>query len=82
MAPHKNDNESVQELLSWARKMLETNNYPTGKYQIDQCTTIMDGKQYLETLIVMIVRNMDNPTFHPTIEQLWRFREKWENRNA
>ena len=60
MAQHTYDEESVQELLGWAKKMLETKNYPTEKYQ------------------VMISKNWENPTFHPTIEQLWEYREKWE----
>ena len=71
MAQHTYDNEAVQELLNWAKKMIETKNYPTERYQVNKCTTIIDGKSYLE-----------NPTFHPTIEQLWEFREKWENKEA
>jgi hypothetical protein len=51
-------------------------------YQVNKCTTIIDGKSYLESLIAMISRNWENPTFHPTIEQLWEFREKWENKEA
>ena len=75
MTQHTYDNESVQELL-------ETKNYPTEKYQLNKCTTIIDGKQYLESLIAMIDRNWENSTFHPIIEQLWEFREKWENKEA
>ena len=82
MEQHIYDNESVQELLDWPKKMVETDNYPTERFQINKCTTIIDGKHYLETLIAMISRNWENPTFHPTIEQLWEFREKWENRGA
>ena len=41
-----------------------------------------DGKSYLESLIAMISRNWENPTFYPTIEQLWEFREKWENKES
>ena len=29
MAQHTYDNEAVQELLNWAKKMIETKNYPT-----------------------------------------------------
>ena len=82
MTQHTYDNESVQELLGWAKKMLETKNYPTEKYQLNKCTTIIDGKQSLESLIAMIDRNWENSTFHPIIEQLWEFREKWENKEA
>lgn len=78
MAQHTYDEESVQELLGWAKKMLETKNYPTEKYQVNACTSIIDGKLYLESLISMISKNWENPTFHPTIEQLWEYREKWE----
>ena len=40
MAQHTYDNEAVQELLNWAKKMIETKNYPTERYQVNQCTTI------------------------------------------
>ena len=63
MAQHTYDNEAVQELLNWAKKMIETKNYPTERYQVNQCTTIIDGKSYLESLIAMISRNWENPTF-------------------
>jgi hypothetical protein len=74
MAQHTYDEESVQELLGWAKKMLETKSYPTEKYQVNACTSIIDGKLYLESLISMISKNWENPT----IEQLWEYREKWE----
>ena len=45
MTQHTYDNESVQELLGWAKKMLETKNYPTEKYQLNKCSTIIDGNQ-------------------------------------
>ena len=80
MAQHTYDEESVQELLGWAKKMLETKSYPTEKYQLNSCTSIIDGKLYLESLISMISRNWENPTFHPTIEQQWEYREKWEGK--
>ena len=56
MAQHTYDNEAVQELLNWAKKMIETKNYPTERYQVNKCTTIIDGKSYLESLIAMISR--------------------------
>lgn len=80
MTQHTYDEESVQDLLSWARTMLETKNYPTERFQINKCTTIINGKLYLESLIAMISRNWENPNFHPTIDQLWEFREKWESK--
>lgn len=82
MAQHKYDSESVEELLEWAKKMLETKNYPTGEYQFDQCTVIIDCKLFLESLIAMISKNWENPTFYPTIEQLWKYREKWEAKES
>ena len=78
MAQHTYDEESVQELLGWAKKMLETKNYPTEKYQVNACTSIIDGKLYLESLISMLPKTRDNPTFTPPIEQLWQYREKGE----
>lgn len=80
MVQHTYDSESVQELIGWAKKMLETENYPMEKYQINKCTSIINGKLYLTSLITMISRNWENPSFHPTIEQLWEYREKWESR--
>ena len=62
MTQHTYDNESVQELLNWAKKMLETKNYPTEKYELNKCTTIINGKTYLESLVAMIGRNWQNPT--------------------
>lgn len=82
MVQHTYDSESVQELLNWGKRMLETQNYPTGKYKIDKCTTIINGKLYLESLVTMISRNWENPTFYPTIDQLWAFREKWEGEKS
>ena len=67
MAQHTYDEESVQELLGWAKKMLETKSYPTEKYQLNSCTSIIDGKLYLESLISMISRNWENPTFIPPL---------------
>lgn len=82
MEQHTYDSESVQELLDWAKKMIETKNYPTEKYQIDKCTTIIDGKSYLESLVAMITRNWENSTFHPIIKQLREFRRQWENKES
>lgn len=40
MTQHTYDNESVQELLNWAKKMLETKNYPTEKYELDRKSVV------------------------------------------
>ena len=47
MAQHTYDNEAVQELLNWAKKMIETKNYPTERYQVNKCTTIMNDKSFM-----------------------------------
>lgn len=70
--------KSVQELLAGQKKMIETKNYPTEKYQVNACTSIIDGKLYLESLISMISKTGKIRLFIPTIEQLWEYREKWE----
>ena len=44
MEQHTYDNESVQELLDWAKKMVETNNYPTERFKINKCTTNKTNK--------------------------------------
>ena len=80
MAQHTYDEESVLDPSISPKKMLETKSYPTEKYQLNSCTSIIDGKLYLESLISMISRNWENPTFYPTIEQLWEYREKWEGK--
>lgn len=80
MMQHTYDNESVQELLAWAKERLENKEYSKEKFQINKCTTIIDSKSYLESLVAMISRNWENSTFHPTIEQLWEYKEKWEER--
>ena len=45
MEQHTYDNESVQELLDWAKKMVETNNYPTERFKINKCTTIIEDRK-------------------------------------
>ena len=72
MAQHTYDEESVQELLGWAQKMLETKNYPTEKYQVNACTSIIDGKLYLESLISMISKNWENPTLLMDVSLIFR----------
>lgn len=78
MAQNTYDEETVQGLLNWAKTMLETKSYPTEKFHLNKCTAIINVKSYLESLTAMIARNWENPTFHPTIEQLMEFRNKWE----
>jgi len=75
-------NENIQELLAWAKKMLETENYPKEKFMIDQSTTIFDGKLYLANMIAIISSNWENRTYNPVIHQFEMFREKWEKSQA
>lgn len=75
---HNYDRESVQELLSWAKNMLKNKTYPEAPYQLNKCIKILDCEDYLNSSIATISSHWENPTFHPTIEHLWEFREKVE----
>lgn len=75
----KYDLESVQELLSWAREVLNNKTYPAGAFQLNKSTKILDCERFLDSMISMISRNWENPTFHPVINQLREFREKIKN---
>lgn len=75
MEQHTYDNESVQELLDWAKKWLRLIITRQRDFRSISVQQLLMAKHYLETLIAMISRNWENPTFHPTIEQLWEFRE-------
>ncbi len=68
--------DSVQELLAWAKSTLESKSYPSGRYQVNQSTAILDCGKYLESMIAVISRNWENSTFHPTIGQFREFRAK------
>lgn len=78
MAEQSYDEEAVQELLSWAQETLKNKVYPQGRFQVNKSTTILDCGKYLESMIAVISRNWENPTFHPTIGQLREFRKKIE----
>lgn len=77
---HNYDYEAVQELLSWAKNMLKNKTYPQAPYQLNRSTKILDCAYYLDGVIVTISSHWENPTFHPTIEHLWEFREKIEGK--
>lgn len=79
---HNYDYESVQELLAWAKNMLENKTYPEAPYQLNKCTKILDCAYYLDSAISTISRHWENPTFHPYIEHLWEFKEKMEGKAA
>ncbi|GAE84288.1 DUF6965 family protein [Bacteroides reticulotermitis] len=79
MELHSYDEESVKGLLDWAQDLLDSQKYPTGKFTMNKCTVILDCKHFLVSMIAMITRNWENPTFHPTIEELWEFRKQYES---
>ena len=68
------DYDSVQELLTWAKETLKNKTYPQGECQINKATKVLDCGSYLSSMIQMISRNWENPTFYPTINQLREFR--------
>lgn len=70
------DKEAVKELLSWAQDVLDNKRYPSGRFQVNKSVAILDCGKYLESMMSMISHNWENPTFHPTIDQLRSFREK------
>lgn len=73
---NKYDHDSVQELLAWAQEVLNSKAFPVGECQLNKSTKILDCGKYLESMISMISKNWENPTFHSTIDQLREFREK------
>lgn len=73
---HKYDYEAVQEILTWAKDMLRNKTYPQNPYQLNRSTKILDCAYYLDSAISTISRHWENPTFHPTIDHLWEFKEK------
>lgn len=74
----KYDHDSVSELLSWAQDTLKNKTYPEGRYQVNKATTVIDCASYLSSMIQMISKNWENPTFYPTIDQLREFKSKLE----
>lgn len=74
----KYDYDSINELLTWAKETLNNKRYPVGEFQLDKCAKILDCGKYLDSMIAVISRNRENPTFYPTVDQLRTFREKIE----
>ena len=70
--------ESVQEILSWAQKILENKAYPKGNIQLDKSTKILDCGSFLCTMIQMVSKNWENPTFNTAIDQLREFKKATE----
>lgn len=74
----KYDYDSINELLTWAKETLNNKRYPAGEFQLNKCAKILDCGKYLDSMISVISRNWENPTFHPSIDQLRLFKEKIE----
>lgn len=72
----KYTDESVQEQLTWAKETLNNKRCPAGEFQLDKCVKILNCGKYLESMIAVISRNWENPTFYPTIDQLREVRTK------
>ena len=66
--------ESVQEILSWAQKIA----YPKGNIQLNKSTKILDCGSFLSTMIQMVSKNWENPTFNTAIDQLREFKKATE----
>lgn len=70
------NHDSIQELLTWAKDTLDNKKYPQGEFQLNSCAKILDCGKYLDSMIAVISRNWENPTFYPPVDQLRTFREK------
>ena len=70
--------ESVQEILSWAQKILENKAYTKGNIQLNKSTKILDCGSFLSTMIQMVSKNWENPTFNTAIDQLREFKKATE----
>ena len=78
MEENKYERDSINELLTWAKETLNNKKYPSGEFQLDKCAKIFDCGKYLDSMILVIGKNWENPTFYPTIDQLRLFRTKIE----
>ena len=76
---HKYDHESVQEILTWAQDILKNKAYPSEEFQLDKAARIVDCGAFLSTMIQIISKNWENPTFNTAIDQLREFRLKLES---
>lgn len=79
---YKYDRESVQELLAWAKSILESNSLPAGPLQMSQSAKVLDCKFYLEALSGVVKAHWENATFRSSINQLYDFRAKLEEMEA
>lgn len=72
----KYDYETVKELLDWAQELLDSKKYPSGIFKLSNCATITDCGMFLRSMVSMVSRNWENPTFYPVVDQLRTFRVK------
>lgn len=76
---YKYDKESVSELLAWAKSIIESKSYPSGRVKLDKSTSVMDCGFYLNAMVSTIKANWEKPTYRPAINQLCDFRGKMED---
>lgn len=76
MEDYKYDRASVQELLAWAKKALEDNSLPEGRFVMNPSCTMTNCRLFIESSIALMESHGDNPTFFPYIKQLYEFRTK------
>lgn len=72
----KYDYEAVKELLDWAQELFDSKKYPSGEFELSSCAIITDCGMFLRSMISMVSRNWENPTFYPVVDQLRTFRVK------
>lgn len=77
----KYDYDSINELLTWAKETLNNKRYPAGEFQLDKCAKILDCGKYLDSMIAVISRNWENPTFYPTCRSASSIQDE-NNRDA
>lgn len=44
---NKYNHDSVNELLTWAKDVLDNKKYPSGEFQLDKCAKILDCLFYV-----------------------------------
>lgn len=65
---------NITELINWGKQLLVSEKYPN-VVQFDKASKIVDCKYYIESMTMMIGAQWENSTYHPCIDQFYRFRE-------
>lgn len=73
MEDYKYDRVSVQELLAWAKKILEDNSLPEDRFVMNQSCTMTNCRFFVESSISMMESHGDNPTYFPYIKRFRNF---------